>query len=120
MNETTQEERILKVIEKVKANSASMDDEKRASYEGLKAVDLFNATVSGAIAKLNTFGKLYNLTANMPKDAPEELIKYLAALLEDITREEMNGICDCLLAVVACEPDEAPETQGADEEKEAC
>lgn len=100
----TQEERILKVIEEAKAAGATMTDEEREAYKSLKAVDLFNGTVSGAIAKLNTFSKLYDLTANMPKDAPEDLIKYLAAMLEAITREEMNGICDCLLTVVACEP----------------
>ena len=100
----SREERIARVIAEAKAAGATMTDEKRANYDGLKAVDLFNGTVSGAIAKLNTFSKLYDLTANMPKDAPEGLIKYLAALLEDITREEMNGICDCLLTIVTCEP----------------
>lgn len=115
----TQEERIMRVIKEAKAAGATMTDEEKESFDGLKAVDLFNGTVSGAIAKLNTFSKLYDLTANMPKDAPEDLIKYLAAMLEAITREEFNGICDCLLAVVACKDDAKPE---AHEQKleEAC
>ena len=101
----TQEERIMRVIDEAKKAGATLTDADRKEYEGLKAVDLFNATVSGAIAKLDTFSKLYGMTANLPQETPEEVVKSLATLLEAITREEMNGIADCLLTVVACEPE---------------
>jgi hypothetical protein len=114
----TREERILRVIEEAKKAGTTMTDEEKKAYEGLKAVDLFNATVSGAIAKLDTFSKLYGMTANLPQETPEEVVKSLATLLEAITREEMNGIADCLLTVVACEPETKVNEQDGGKEQD--
>lgn len=93
--------RLSEVLKKIKAQEKSDDEMK--DFEGLKLVDLFNAVTSGAVAKLNVISELFNTAGNLPTDAPEDFIKYEAARLEAITRAQINGICDCLLAVIACE-----------------
>lgn len=101
----TQEETIKRLIaEAEKAGKALSDKEREELNNDLTITDLFNATVSGAITKMNTLSNLFSFTANMPKDTPEALIKYLSALLATLTREEFDGICDCLLTVTLIEP----------------
>jgi len=96
-----QTERLAEVIEKVKAHKGTEDEMK--DFESLKLVNLFNAVTAGAVAKLNVISELFNTTGNLPEDTPEDFIKYESARLETITRAQINGLCDCLLAIIACE-----------------
>lgn len=93
--------RLAEVLKKIKAQEKV--DAEIKDFEGLKLVDLFNAVTSGAVAKLNVISELFMTAGNLPKDAPEDFIKYEAARLEAIMRNQINGLCDCLLAVIACE-----------------
>lgn len=87
-------------MKKIKAQEKADDELK--DFESLTLVDLFNAVTAGAVAKLNVINELFNTAGNLPIDVPEDFIKYEAARLEAITRAQINGICDCLLAVIAC------------------
>lgn len=124
MDEATQKERILRVIEECETIDAAMTEKKRRAYDDIKIVDLFNQAVSGAIAKLNTLNKFYSSVANMPRDTPEDHMKELASILEKNTWDEMKDISTCMLVIVACETDATAATRRQreleQEEKEAC
>lgn len=93
--------RLAEVLKKIKAQEKADDEVK--DFEGLKLVDLFNAVTSGAVVKLDVMKELFSTASGLPDDAPEDFIKYEAARLEAIMRKQINGLCDCLLAVIACE-----------------
>ena len=106
----TQDGRLQEVLEKVRRKKLTADEIK--AYDNVKVVDLFNATVAGASAQLKVMTNLYATVQNLPHDAPEDLIKFEAMQLEEIMRTTLNGICECLLAVLPCKDE--------DEIEEAC
>ena len=102
-----QAERFEDVLKKVKAQKKAENQTK--DYDGLKVVDLFNGITAGAVAKLNVLTEMIETASGLPHDAPEDFIKYEAARLEAILRNQVDGICDCLLAVIACKDPEIKE-----------
>ncbi len=108
-----QEARLKSVLEDVKKCRASKDELKE--FDGLKVVDFFNSLTAGAVAKLNVISNLFESAGGLPQDTPTDFIKYEAARLESVTREQLNGLCDCLLAVVLCN-----ELEDKEESREVC
>lgn len=96
-----QAKRLAEILEEIKSSKGTENEMK--DFEGLKLVDLFNSVTAAGVAKLNVINELFTTAGGLPDDTPEDLIKYEAARLESITRAQINGLCDCLLAVVACE-----------------
>ena len=101
-----QDERIYKLLEELKEMNTLANYPKMSEVNDLKAVDMYNSCITGAIAKLNVIAQMLESAAGLPDDSTAELIQQEAAQIELVMREQINGLCDCLLAVIICAKEE--------------
>lgn len=102
MNEN-QAERLAEIVKELNAYADDGNNRNAKDFEGLKLIDLFAAITTGAIAKMNVITELFKTASNLPYDTPENVIKHEALRLESVVRQQINGLCDCLLVLTACE-----------------
>ena len=96
----TQQKRLEDVVKKINEYEPAADEVEADKVPEL--VDMFNDITLQAVARLNVIKEMFYTTTGLPENTPEDFIKYEAGRLEEITRTQVNELCDCLLAFVAC------------------